>query len=230
VSQHYLRQIEKLKHMMLTLGDLAGRSVEEAIDAIHRRDDQRAADVIAREPQIDVLEVDLEEECLHTLALYQPVASDLRFIVALVTINKDLERIGDLAVDLAEQALYLGRTLDGQPIPFDLVGESRRVREMLRLALEALVNTDADLAERVRQSDDAVDRIHAHACNQIEAAIRQNPSDTGRLLRLLNVTRQLERIADHTVNIAEDVIYMARGEFLRHRAARPAVVELAALN
>ena len=93
---------------------------------------------------------------------------------------------------------------------------------MLRLALDALVNIDPDLAERVRQSDDAVDRIHAQACEQIEAAIQENPADTGRLLRLLNVTRQLERIADHTVNIAEDVIYMARGEFLRHRAVRHA--------
>ena len=106
MSHHYLRQIEKLKRLMLALGDLVGRGVEEAIEAIHRRDDQRAAHVIAREAQVDMLEVDLEEECLHTLALYQPVASDLRFVVALVTINKDLERMGDLAVDLAEQALH----------------------------------------------------------------------------------------------------------------------------
>lgn len=227
MSQHYLRQIEKLKQMMLSLGDLVGRGVEEAIDAIHRRDDQRAAHVIACEAQIDVLEVDLEEECLHTLGLYQPVASDLRFVVALVTINKDLERIGDLAVDLAEEALHLARVDDRERIPFDLVGESRRVREMLRLALDALLNTDADLAERVRQADDAVDRLHAKVCAEIEAAIEQNPRETGRLLRLLNITRKLERIADHTVNIAEDVIYMARGEFLRHRATRR-VPELAA--
>jgi phosphate transport system protein len=227
MSHHYLRQIEKLKQMMLSLGDLVGRGVEEAIDAIHRRDDQRAAHVIAREAQIDVLEVDVEEECLHTLALYQPVASDLRFIVALVTINKDLERIGDLAVDLAEEALYLARADDREQIPFDLVGESRRVREMLRLALDALLNTDPDLAERVRQADDAVDRLHAKAVADIEAAIEHNPRQTGRLLRLLNITRKLERIADHAVNIAEDVIYMARGEFLRHRATRRAP-ELAA--
>lgn len=217
MTRHYARQIDKIKTMILDLGDRVGRSVEDAITAIKHRDTRLASRVIAKESEIDVFEVDIEEECLHALALYQPVASDLRFVVAVVTINKDLERIGDLAVNLAEQAIDLAAEEPFNGAPFDLQGESRRVREMLSLALKALVAVDPQLAEQVRQSDDEVDRIHREACQQLEAKMREHSQDIGRLLAMMNVSRQLERIADHAVSIAEDVFYMARGEFLRHR-------------
>jgi phosphate transport system protein len=217
MTRHYDRQIDKIKSMILDLGDRVGRIVEDAITAIERRDTRLASRVIAKESEIDVLEVDVEEECLHALALYQPVASDLRFIVAVVTINKDLERIGDLAVNLADRAIELAKDEPFDGAPFDLLGETRRVRDMLNLALKALVAIDPELAERVRRSDDEVDRIHREACQQLEARIREHPDDVSRLLHMMNVSRQLERIADHAVSIAEDVFYMARGEFLRHR-------------
>lgn len=217
MTRHYERQIDKLKHMVLDLGDRVGRIVEDAITAIEHRDTRLASRVMAKETEVDVLEVDVEEECLHVLALYQPVASDLRFIVAVVTINKDLERIADLAVNLAERAIELASAEPFDGAPFDLREESRRVREMLSLALKALVSTDAQLAEQVRRADDEVDRIHREACEQLEARMRAHPDDINRLLHMLNVSRQLERIADHAVSIAEDVYYMARGEFLRHR-------------
>jgi phosphate transport system protein len=202
------------------LGDLVGRNVEDAIAATVHRDAKVATRVLAKESEIDVLEVDVEEECLHTLALYQPVASDLRFIVALLTINKDLERIGDLAVNLAELAMEIASEEPLEAIPFDLVGEARRVREMLAKALRALVTADGQLAEDVRRADDEVDRIHREACQKIEDTIRNRPADVARLLHMMNVSRCLERIADHAVSIAEDVFYMARGEFLRHREER----------
>lgn len=217
MTRHYARQIDKIKTMILDLGDRVGRSVEDAITAIKHRDTRLASRVIAKESEIDVFEVDIEEECLHALALYQPVASDLRFVVAVVTINKDLERIGDLAVNLAEQAIELAAEEPFNGAPFDLQGESRRVREMLSLALKALVAVDPQLAEQVRNSDAEVDRIHRQACQQLEAKMHEHPQDIGRLLTMMNVSRQLERIADHAVSIAEDVFYMARGEFLRHR-------------
>lgn len=217
MTQHYLRQLDKLKALVLALGERVGRSVVDAIAAVERHDVELAAHVIAQEPQIDLAEVDLEEECLHTLALYQPVASDLRFVVAVITINKDLERIGDLAVDVAETALVLSDTPRLGELPFDLAAEGRRVREMLHTALRALVELDADLAEQVRAADDQVDRLHRQACQRIEDALRANSRDAGRLLVLLEITHRLERIADHAVNIAEDVFYIVRGEFLRHR-------------
>lgn len=219
MTHHYLRQLDKLKSMALALSELVGRNVEDAIASIESHDSSLAAKVIARETQVDLQEVDLEEECLHTLALYQPVASDLRFIVCLVTINKDLERIGDLAVDLAEQTLHLAASPTADGVPFDLVGEARRVRQMLHKAVRALVTLDAGLAEQVRAADDEVDCIHQQACRRLEAALMDSPDDAGQLLALWEITRRLERIADHAVNIAEDVIYVTRGEFLRHRSA-----------
>jgi phosphate transport system protein len=217
MTRHYDRQIDKIKSMVLDLGDRVGRIVEDAITAIEQRDTRLASRVMAKETEVDVLEVDVEEECLHALALYQPVASDLRFIVSVVTINKDLERIADLAVNLAEQSIELAAEEPFDNPPFDVRGEAHRVREMLTLALKALVAVDAQLAEQVRRADDDVDRIHREACEQLENRMREQPDDICRLLHMMNVSRQLERIADHAVSIAEDVYYMARGEFLRHR-------------
>lgn len=217
MTRHYDRQIDKIKSMVLDLGDRVGRIVEDAITAIEQRDTRLASRVMAKETEVDMLEVDVEEECLHALALYQPVASDLRFIVSVVTINKDLERIADLAVNLAEQAIELAAEDAFDNPPFDLRGESRRVREMLAQALKALVAVDPQLAEQVRRADDEVDRIHREACEQLKSRMREQPRDIGRLLHMMSVSRQLERIADHAVSIAEDVYYMARGEFLRHR-------------
>jgi phosphate transport system protein len=163
------------------------------------------------------MEVEVEEECLHTLALYNPVASDVRYVVAVLTINKDLERIGDLATNLAEEAIYLADEPPVQQSPFDLMGEGRRVRQMLKDCLDALVNRDAPLARRVLKSDDEVDAIHRAMYNKVKEAIRQNPLESGRFIELLNASRQLERIADHAVNIAEDVIYVVEGRIVRHR-------------
>ena len=150
------------------------------------------------------------------LALYQPVASDLRFVTSLLTINKDLERIADRAVNMAEQAIRVADEplLNKQVI--DLQRESERVRRMLKLSLNALVEMDPELAECVMQADDEVDEIHRNVCEQVEQAILENPRDVRRLLEILSVSRQLERIADHAVNISEDVIYMVRGEIRRH--------------
>ena len=221
MTKHFVRQIDKLKEMILSLGGLVERSVENAIRAIEDRDPALARRVIDGDRAIDLMEIDVEEECLHTLALYQPVAADLRFVVSIVKINNDLERIADLAVNLAEQAVFLADEPTADGIPFDLAGESRRVRSMLKHSLDALVNGDLKLAEAVREADSEVDQIHRDMYWQVEKAIHDNPADAARLIHLLNVSRQLERIADHTVNIAEDVIYMARGEILRHSKTPP---------
>jgi phosphate transport system protein len=216
MSKHFIRQIEKLKRMILTLGGFVEQSVEQAIRAIEDRDVDLARAVIDNDTRIDILEVDIEEECLHTLALYNPVASDMRFVVSIVKINRDLERIGDLAVNLAEQAIFLADEPRFEPAPFDLGEECSRVRSMLKRSLDALVNHDAELAKRVRDEDDAVDAIHRGMYQKVEDAIRQNPDDVARLIDLLNVSRHLEHIADLAVSISEDVVYMVKGDILRH--------------
>jgi phosphate transport system protein len=217
VSQHFQRQIDALKESILSLGALVEQSLARATQAVERRNAALAREVIDQDSEIDSLEVDVEEECLHTLALYQPVASDLRFIVSVLTINKDLERIGDLSASLAEQAVFLADVPARESIPFDLAAQSGRVRRMLAASLDALVNLDASRARGVLAADDEVDRTHHEVHRRIRLSIQQHPEDADRLLGLMSASRILERIADHAVNIAEDVVYTVEAEIVRHR-------------
>ena len=162
------------------------------------------------------MEVDLEEECLKTLALHQPMAVDLRMIIAILKINNDLERIGDLAVDATERALVL-TTLPPINFPFDIPTMSQAVQKMLAHSLDALVNQDLALAEEVCASDDAVDAIHSEVFIRVEEEIVKHPEHIQQLLTFLSVSRYLERIADHATNIAEDVIYLIKGNIVRHQ-------------
>jgi phosphate transport system protein len=223
MTRHFDRQIHRLKRMILELGSLVETALECAIRSIEERDAAVAQGVIDRDREIDLKEVEIGEECLHTLALYQPVASDLRYIGSVLTINKDLERIGDLAVNMAEQAIPLADQPPLVEVPFDLSAESQRVFQMLKHSLDALIHFDPELAETVIIADDEVDEIHREVCKNVEDEIRRNPEDVRRMIEVLTISRQLERIADHAVNIAEDVVYMVRGEIYRHNYARDPV-------
>ena len=223
MSLHLQRQINNLKKLILALGATVEEKVLGAIKAVETRDVDLANHIIESDNQVDMMELEVEEECLHTLALHQPVAFDLRFVVAVLKINSDLERMGDLAVNIAEQAVFLANDVPLDDIPFDLPGMATRVRRMLTQSLDALVNIDPELATHVRAADDPIDAIHRTMYGKIEVAIRENPHRIEQLIHLLSVSRNLERIADHCVNIAEDVIYMARGDILRHtRQTAPA--------
>ena len=160
--------------------------------------------------------MEIEEECLKILALYQPVAVDLRFIVAALKINNDLERIGDLAVNIARKAALLRRRAADAEVPFDIAGMWEKTQAMLRDSIDAMVNMDARLAAEVCRRDDEVDRLKHEIRAGAEERIRREPAKVGPLLRLLAVSRNLERIADCATNIAEDVIYMSEGRIIRH--------------
>ncbi len=217
MSLHLDRQIEKLKQMIISLGTLVEESLQSAIRAVDNRDPAMAQTTIDGDNQIDLMEIEIEEECLHTLALHQPVAFDLRFVVAVLKMNNDLERIADLTVNIAEQAQFLAKLPKLDQRPFDLAALSRLVQTMLKRSLDALVNIDVEAAQSVRGTDAQVDDIHRQTYRNVEEGIRRDPALTEQYIHMLNVSRQLERIADHTVNISEDVIYMAQGEILRHR-------------
>lgn len=223
MALHLQRQINALKKMILSLGTTVEESVQDAISAIERRDIEMAKTVVRRDQTIDEMSIELEEECLHTLALHQPVAFDLRFIAAAMKIGSELERIGDLAVNIAEQAVYLIEGIRAEPVPFDLPGMTQRVREMVQKSLDALVNFDKDLAIRVCEMDDAVDQIHRTMYSKVENAIRGDPELVQTYIHLLSVSRNLERMADHAVSVAEDVLYMAEGEIHRHNRPHPMV-------
>ena len=214
---HLHREIENLKKEILTVGAIAEQSVREATRAIEHRDEALARSVIEKDITLDQMEVEVEESCLKILALHQPVATDLRFIVAVLKINNDLERVGDLAVNIAERALFLA----SQPevnIEFDFMTMAVKTQEMLKKSLDALVNLDARLARKVCGCDDEIDAMNRQMYLIVQEAINAHPDQVEALIHLLSASRHLERIADHATNIAEDVIYMIEGEIVRHKA------------
>jgi phosphate transport system protein len=208
-------EIERLKKNILSLSAVVEDAVRKAILATERRDPILAQAVIAGDKQIDVLEVELEEECLKILALHQPVAMDLRFIIAVLKINNDLERIGDLAANVAERAVYLADHKDVVPPP-TLSELAAKAQEMLHTSLDALVNADTELAKKVLRTDDEVDALHRGMYQRVQQRAKDNPDQIGGIFQWLSVSRYLERIADQATNIAEDVIYMMDGEIIRH--------------
>lgn len=213
---HLQREIEKLKKKILYLGAIVEERLRMAVEALEQRNRSLAKQVIENDLEIDKMEVDVEEECLKTLALHQPVAVDLRYIIAVLKINNDLERIGDLAVNMAERAAFLS-TQRKLEIPFDFPGMAEKVQSMLKRSLDALVKMDANLAREVCASDDEVDAMNRGMYIQVQEGIRKNPEHLESLVHTLSASRHLERIADLATNIAEDVIYMIEGEIVRHR-------------
>ncbi len=216
MSEHMKRAIDSLKSKLLTLCGIVEENLLKAVASIQRRDSHLAQDVIASDDRIDDIEVDVEEECLKILALHQPVAIDLRFIVTALKINNDLERIGDLAVNIAERGEFLA-TLERIEVPFDFERMAEKTTAMVRSSIDALVNMDCAQAYRVWNADDEIDAINREMYDQVKASIRRNPEWMESLIHMLSVSRHLERIADHATNIAEDVIYMVEGHIVRHR-------------
>ena len=220
MARHLQQEIEKLKSKLLTLAANAKDAVEKAVKSVDERDAGLAQAVVDGDVTIDRAEVDLEEDCLKILALYQPVATDLRLIVSVMKINNDIERIGDLAVNIAERALFL---CTAPPIeaPSDLAEMRTKALAMLIGSLDSLVRQDTKRARAVRTGDDEVDDLNRQVFREFSAAVRRNPDQVECLLSYLSVGRHLERIADYATNIAEDVIYLMEGEIVRHKPTLP---------
>ena len=209
----------RVKTDILALGAMVEERLHKSVQAVINRDGELANEVIGKDTDVDAMEVEIEEELLKIMALNQPVAVDLRFLVATLKINSDLERIGDLAVNIAERALVLNRKVH-ETMPVDLAQMSQAVEKMLRDSIDALVNLDTHAATTVCRSDDAIDKMK----HDIDSIIKRRmvaESDKDAmdvLVALLRVTRDLERIADHATNIAEDLVYLTEGCIIRHHA------------
>ncbi|MFO7783647.1 MAG: phosphate signaling complex protein PhoU [Thermodesulfobacteriota bacterium] len=212
---HLQKELERLKKRILSLGAMVEERVRMAARALEQRDPVTAEQIIATDYEIDELEVEVEEECLKILALHQPVAVDLRFLTAVVKINKDLERIGDEAVNIADCVAVISRkTPLDVSLGFGPMAE--KAQSMFKKSLDALVNLDLDEAFRVLTLDDEVDQIYRSISHQVKDMIRRTPDRVECLINLLMISRYLERIADHATNIAEEVVYMIEGEIIRH--------------
>ena len=216
MTKHFEREMEKLKKGLLAVCTLSEEAVFNAVKAVTERDAALAEKVIVADRIVDEREVEIEEECLKILALHQPVAIDLRFIIAVLKINNDIERIGDLAGNIASRAKGLA-AIGEVKLPIDLKGMSDRAKSMLRKSIDSLVKMDAKLAHEVCAEDDEVDTLQKEMYILMESKIKENPENTEKYILLLSVSRNIERIADLATNIAEDVIYMIEGEIVRHR-------------
>jgi phosphate transport system protein len=210
------RKVEELKKQLLNIGARVEEHLHLSVKAITGRDPEMAAQVIDGDAVIDQAEVDLEEHCLEILALHQPVADDLRFIVAVLKINNDLERIADLAVNIAETAVVIPAGDKGE-LPFEYGPMAAKTEDMVKKSLDAFVNLDTELAFEVCAEDDEVDYMKHMIHEQFHQKIRFSQQRLEWLIQLFLVSRHLERIADHATNIAEDVIYIVSGEIHRHR-------------
>lgn len=215
-SKDFEQQLQGLGERLVAMGTRAENQIALAIRAVVDRDDQVAGEVIAGDAAINQDENEIDTEALQVLALRQPVASDLRFITMCLKVVTDLERIGDLAVNIAQRARELNRV--AMPTShFDVAPLAASVTRALRMALASLVKKDADGAEQVARADAQIDRAHANLLAELLAHIATDPATITWVLPLTSVCRYLERIGDHVKSLSEEIIYMVRGEHVRHR-------------
>ena len=212
---HFQREIDKLKRQILEMSADVEQAVSDAVLSVQKRDAGLAQVVLAHENQTNVRDVDVEEECLKILALHQPVAADLRYLIAVLKINHDLERIGDLATHIAGAGLLLSE-LPPVDVPLQLGKMAAKSRQMLKQVLDAFVNVDVAAARDIRLADEELDALNRSMATQLKAEITRSPELLEPLLKLMHIARHLERIGDHATNIAEVLIYLIEGKIVRH--------------
>ena len=216
MTVHLERDLDSLKKDIVHLGSLVQSSTQSVIEFLRTKSEQQLQSVLESEEQINGLEVDIEENCLKILALHQPVAIDLRFIIVIMKVNNDLERMGDQAVNISQRVKSL---MDGPKLPISLpIDEmTNAVQKMVSLSLEALVSQDPAIAREVVDMDDIVDDLNAQTYDLIRETIQADPSLVTSAMSMATISSNLERIGDLCTNIAEEVIFMVEGQVIRHQ-------------
>jgi len=217
VKEHFSEQLEDLRRNLILMGGEVERQIQHAIEALTEVDAKKAGDVIAADAEIDRMEMAVEEQAVHLLALQQPVAVDLRFLVAALKINNDLERIGDHAVNIAEGAERLAGQKPFKPF-VDIHYMSEVAMSMLKQSLDAFVNRDASLARQVIKKDDILDDKNVSLIRKLLTYMAEYPNLITYCLELISVSKNLERVGDLASNICEDTIYMAEARWVKHHA------------
>jgi phosphate transport system protein len=215
--RHFLEELEDLQKKLLEMGGVVEFAIRRSVSALVDRDEEAAQDVLRSEARINQMEIEIDDFAVRLLALHQPMARDLRFLTAAIKINSDLERMGDLAVNIVERALSLIRQPTVKPL-IDIPQMAKLVDSMVRNCLDAFVKRDGQMARGVLLSDDAVDDLRDAIYEELVGFMKRDPSTISRSLDLIFVARNLERIADHATNIAEDVLFLAQGIDVRHHA------------
>lgn len=213
------QELDELKHRILAMAGMAEQAIDLAVQAYTQRDRALCQRVIANESAINRAEREVDEFAIDLLAMQQPMAIDLRFILAVLKINADLERVGDQAVNMVQRVMNMIE-LPASDLPVDIPAMATRVRAMVRDALRSFIEGNTELAKHVLEADDEVDRINREAFTSLSEAMRNNPEVAVQALDVLSIARNLERVADHATNIAEDVIFWIRGADVRHGAGQ----------
>jgi phosphate transport system protein len=213
--RHFEQELEKLKSKLLEMSALVESAIYRSVQGVVEKSEDLAQQVLRNEARINQLEIEIDDLAISLLALQAPLAADLRLVTAAIKINNDLERMGDLSVSIAQSALALVREPIIRPL-IDIPHIAGLAQGMVRKALDAFVNRDADMARSVLASDDAVDNMRTASFHELVSFMEKNPSQIPQALYLLSVIRNLERIADHATNIAEDVMFLVKGIDVRH--------------
>jgi phosphate transport system protein len=218
MQRHFHEELEALKQTLLAMGGLVEDQIRRVVRALVERDSELAQDVIERDREVNAYDVEVDEKCVELLALHQPAAGDLRFITTAMKIVTDLERIGDQAVNIGQRVLELNREPQLKPY-IDLPRMAERAQRMVKESLDAFVARDTGLARQVCGEDDAVDALKEQIFRELLTFMMEDPKTIPRAIRLILVSRFLERVADHATNIAEMVIYMVESKMVRHTLA-----------
>ena len=218
MQRHFHEELETLKQTLLAMGALVEDQIRRVMHALIDRDDQLAQSVIERDREVNAYDVEIDEKCVELLALHQPTAGDLRFLTTTLKIVTDLERIGDQAVNIAQRALELNREPQLKPY-VDLPRMAERAQRMVKESLDAFVSRDTELARRVCGEDADVDALKEQVFRELLTFMMEDPRTIPRAIRLILISRFLERVADHATNIAEMVIYMVESKMVRHTLA-----------
>jgi phosphate transport system protein len=218
MERHFEKDLNELKERLLWMGSLAERAVHQAVHSVLDSDEQLAKRVLDEEDAINELQIEIDDRVVQLLALHQLMAVDLRLVLAVSRINNDLERIGDQAVNIAQRALELNREPQLKPY-IDLPRMAEKAQAMVKESLDAFVGRDTDLARRVCAADSVVDALKEQIFRELLTFMMEDPRTIPRAIRLILVSRFLERVADHATNIAEMVVYMVDGKMVRHTLA-----------
>jgi phosphate transport system protein len=217
MAQQKDKELETLKARVLKMGSLVEDAIRKAVQSLVDRDRDLALNVIDGDAVINAHDVEIEEDCIRFLALWQPTGSNLRFVTTAIKIITDLERMGDLAVDICERAVELLDEPQLKPY-IDIPRMAEASQKMLKDSLDAFVARDADLAMKVCEADDFVDNLNQQIFNELLVYMLQDPKNISRAVRLTYVAKYLERVGDHATNIAEMVVYLVKGKVIRHMA------------
>jgi len=215
ISPQYDHELREVRTSLIYMGALAEEAIEKSIKALVQRDSDLARKVIAEDDQLDRLDTDIEEKCIRMLALRQPTARDLRFITTAIKINGHLERIGDMAVNISRKVLVLNTEPQLKPY-IDLPRMAKITRAMIRESIDALVNDDITLANKVRNDDERVDNLTEQIFRELLTFMMDDGHTIHRAIIIMQISKSLERISDHAKGIADMVIYMVTGKSVRH--------------